>query len=117
CKSFGGCLWVEEVPQSEPGPGSVLIEVHAAAVNFFDTLIIEGKYQEKPALPFSPGAEVAGRIAELAEGVEGLAVGDRVMATFSWGGFADFVVTPAERSEERRVAKGGHTLWCFLLFL
>jgi len=96
CKSFGGGLSVEEVPQPKPGPGSVLIEVHAAAVNFFDTLIIEGKYQEKPALPFSPGAEVAGRIAELGEGVEGLAVGDRVMATFSWGGFADFVVTPAE---------------------
>lgn len=96
CKSFGGGLSVEEVPQPEPGPGSVLIEVHAAAVNFFDTLIVEGKYQEKPALPFSPGAEVAGRIAEIGDGVDGLAVGDRVMVTFSWGGFADFVVAPAE---------------------
>jgi NADPH2:quinone reductase len=96
CKSFGGGLVVEEVEPPKPGPGAVLIEVHAAGVNFADTLIIEGKYQEKPALPFTPGAEVAGVVTELGDGVTTVKRGDRVLATISWGGYAEFVIAPAE---------------------
>jgi NADPH2:quinone reductase len=96
CKSFGGGLVVEEVESPKPGPGAVLIEVHAAGVNFADTLIIEGKYQEKPALPFTPGAEVAGVVTELGDGVTTVKRGDRVLATISWGGYAEFVIAPAE---------------------
>jgi NADPH2:quinone reductase len=97
CKSFGGGLALEEVPRPKPEPGTVLIEVHAAGVNFADTLIIEGKYQEKPALPFTPGAEVAGVVVELGEGVTTLRRGERVLATVGWGGYAEFVAAPAER--------------------
>ena len=62
CKAWGGpeTLVVEEVMLSDPGPGEVRIRVRAAGVNFPDVLIIQNKYQMKPALPFSPGAEVAG---------------------------------------------------------
>lgn len=96
CKSFGGGLVVEEVARPKPAPGAVLIEVHAAGVNFADTLIVEGKYQEKPALPFTPGAEVAGVVAELGEGVTTLKRGERVLATVGWGGYAEFIAAPAE---------------------
>jgi NADPH2:quinone reductase len=75
----------------------VLFEVHAAGVNFADTLIIEGKYQEKPALPFTPGAEVAGVVVELGEGVTTPRRGERVLATVGWGGYAELVAAPAER--------------------
>ena len=61
CKDWGlpETLVVEEVPSPVAGPGEVLIEVHAAGVNFPDTLIIQKKYQYQPELPFSPGGEVA----------------------------------------------------------
>ena len=64
CKRHGPpqTLVVEEVPSLVPGEGEVVVAVHAAAVNFPDTLIIENKYQFKPTLPFSPGGEVAGHL-------------------------------------------------------
>jgi NADPH2:quinone reductase len=96
CKEFGGGVAVAEVPRPAPGPGAVLIEVHGAGVNFADTLIVEGRYQERPALPFTPGAEVAGVVAELGAGVTTLKRGERVLATVGWGGYAEFVVAPAE---------------------
>src|SRR5690606_31927980 len=71
------------------------IEVAAAGLNFPDTLIIEGNYQFKPTLPFSPGGEISGRVLEVGEQVEGFKVGDRVMALTSWGGFAERVVVGA----------------------
>jgi NADPH2:quinone reductase len=64
-------------------------------VNFPDTLIIEGRYQFKPDLPFSPGSEIAGTVAALGEGADGVAVGDRVMGMLGWGGFAEQVAAPA----------------------
>ncbi|GAB3652807.1 NADPH:quinone oxidoreductase family protein [Ramlibacter alkalitolerans] len=99
CKQYGppSSLVVEEVPAPMPGAGQVLIEVHAAGVNFPDTLIIQGKYQFKPELPFSPGAEVAGVVKALGEGVAGLRVGARVIAATTWGGYAQQVLAPAER--------------------
>jgi NADPH2:quinone reductase len=69
----------------------VVVAVKACGINFPDTLIIAGKYQFKPEMPFSPGGEVAGVIKELGEGVEGVAVGDRVISFTGSGGFAEEV--------------------------
>lgn len=97
CKKYGPpeSLVLEEVADPHPGPGQVLIDVQAAGVNFPDVLIIENKYQFKPALPFAPGGEVAGTIAALGEGVQGLRVGERVLASTGFGGFAERALAPA----------------------
>jgi len=89
-------MLLQEVEQPAPGPGEALIEVEAAAINFFDILLCQGTYQEKPPLPFTPGAEVAGTIVAAGEGVD-LPVGQRVIALppLPRGGFAQFVVAPA----------------------
>lgn len=97
CTTLGGPekLSVQEVPAPELKPGHVRVHVHAAGVNFADTLIIQGKYQVRPELPFTPGIEIAGEIAELGEGVEGLKPGQRVMAVAGTGAFAEEAVVPA----------------------
>ena len=82
-------------PLPEPGPGEVRIRVGAAGLNFADTLVIKGQYQDQPALPFVPGIEVAGRIERCGAGVGGFTPGERVMATPDHGGFAEAVVTSA----------------------
>jgi len=99
CKQYGGpaLLTVEEVAPPRPRAGEVLVSVHAASVNFPDTLIIANKYQLKPDLPFSPGGEVAGTISEVGAGVTDFAPGDRVIAVCGFGGFAESVVVPRER--------------------
>jgi len=99
CKEYGPpeSLVIEDIPSSRPGKGQVVITVKACGVNFPDTLIIEGKYQFKPALPFSPGGEVSGIVKELGEGVNTVKVGDRVIAFTGWGGFAEEVVTEAAK--------------------
>lgn len=84
-----------ERPSPSLNPGQVRIGVHACGVNFADTLIIQGLYQEKPAFPFSPGMEVAGEIMEVGEGVTHLRVGDRVAAITGYGGYAEEVVVDA----------------------
>ena len=88
CTQFGGpeTLEVADIESPVAGPGEVVIAVRAAGLNFFDTLIIQNKYQFKPDLPFSPGAEIAGEVTSLGDGVEGIQVGDRVMAYSVWGG-------------------------------
>lgn len=88
CTQFGGpeTLEVADIESPVAGPGEVVVAVRAAGLNFFDTLIIQNKYQFKPDLPFSPGAEIAGEVKSLGDGVEGLQVGDRVMAYSVWGG-------------------------------
>jgi NADPH:quinone reductase len=88
CHALGGPeeLALENIPEPEPGAGEVVIRVRAAALNFFDTLLIRGKYQHKPELPFSPGGEVAGEVEQLGPGVTGLEVGQRVMAHVRWNG-------------------------------
>ncbi len=88
-------LRVEERPDPEPGPGKVVVAVRAAGVNFVDGLFVQGKYQIKPPLPFTPGGEVAGDVVAVGEGVEGVAVGDRVLAMPWLGGFASHVELPA----------------------
>ncbi|HZF56546.1 MAG TPA: NADPH:quinone oxidoreductase family protein [Polyangiaceae bacterium] len=99
CKEFGPPekLVVEEVPSPAAGKGEVRIDVHAAAVNFPDLLIIQNKYQFKPPLPFSPGGEVAGVVREVGAGVTALKPGDRVLATTMWGGFAEEVAVDESR--------------------
>lgn len=97
CKAYGPpeSLVIEEVEPLKPGPGQVVIGVKACGVNFPDTLIIEGKYQFKPEMPFSPGGEVAGVVKEIGQGVKGISVGDRVIAFTGWGGFAEEVLAEA----------------------
>ncbi|MEM8800080.1 MAG: NADPH:quinone oxidoreductase family protein [Pseudomonadota bacterium] len=97
CKEYGGpeTLVVEEVPSSPCPKGHVRVAVEACGVNFPDTLIIQGKYQFKPEPPFSPGGEVSGVIAEVGDGVTDFAVGDRVLALNTWGGYAEEMVVPA----------------------
>ncbi|NEX63709.1 NADPH:quinone oxidoreductase family protein [Noviherbaspirillum galbum] len=91
CKQFGPpeSLVIEDVAPLQPGPSQVLVAVHAAGVNFPDTLIIENRYQLKPALPFSPGAEVAGLVEAVGEGVTRFRAGDRVIAVPGYGGYAE----------------------------
>lgn len=87
-----------EVALPAPGPGEVRIRNHAAALNFFDLLLIQGKYQVRPPFPFSPGSEVAGVIDAVGEGVEGLSIGDRVQSMLSNGGYAEYSLAPAAKT-------------------
>jgi NADPH2:quinone reductase len=99
CKQLGlpDTLVVEDVPALKAGPGEAVVSVKAAGVNFPDVLIIQGKYQFKAELPFSPGGEVAGVIKEVGEGVQGFKPGDRVIAGGTYGGFAQEFVAEAAR--------------------
>lgn len=90
-------LILQDRPDPQPGAGEVRIKVAAVSVNFPDLLIIEDRYQYRPERPFSPGAEVSGVVDALGEGVEGLAIGTRVLAMVGWGGMAELVVAPAEK--------------------
>ena len=96
CHTFGPVtdLVVEERPSPAVPAGSVRIAVRAAGVNFVDGLMVQGLYQAKPSLPFVPGGELAGVVAEVGEGVTSRSVGDRVCAILPWGCFADEVVVP-----------------------
>jgi NADPH:quinone reductase len=90
-------LVLEEVPARHAGPGEVVIAVKACGVNFLDALMVQGKYQTKPPLPFSPGAEVAGIVTEVGTGVTALAKGTRVLAFVGHGGYAEEVTADASR--------------------
>ena len=80
-------LRLGEIPAPNQGPGEVLVDIHAAAVNFPDLLTIQGKYQFRPALPFVPGKEGAGIVAAIGAGVTHVAPGDRVMVQAEYGTF------------------------------
>ena len=97
CKEWGPpeALEVDDVPEPVPGAGDVLIGVRACGVNFADALIVQGKYQERPPLPFTPGLEVAGEIVAMGEDVTGLATGQRVVSLCATGGYAEAVTAPA----------------------
>jgi len=96
CKTLGPArdLVLEDVASPQPRKNEILLDVQAAGVNFPDTLIIEGKYQFQPPLPFSPGGEAAGVVAAVGEKADALKVGDRVMALTGWGAFAEQVAVP-----------------------
>ena len=88
-------LKVSEAPEPQPGPGQVAVEVRAAGCNFFDILMVRGEYQVKPPFPFVPGGEIAGVVKSVGPEVEGLAPGDRVLASPGVGGFAEVALAPA----------------------
>ena len=94
CRQLGDldALGVEDIPEPTAGFGQVLIAVDACGINFADLLMVDGKYQVKPPLPFSPGLEVCGRVAAIGLGVTRCREGDRVMAVVDWGGFAQLAV-------------------------
>lgn len=98
-KEVGGpeTLVLEELPDPVAGPGQVLIDVKACGVNYPDVLIIEDKYQFKPTRPFAPGGEVSGVISAVGEGVTRFKVGDRVLASTGWGGFAEKLALEEQR--------------------
>jgi NADPH:quinone reductase len=99
CPSLGPpeILKVMDVEQPVPAEGEVVVEVAYAALNFMDTLIIEGKYQLKPAPPFSPAGEFSGCVVALGAGVKGFAVGDRVMGSSGFGAARERIAVPANR--------------------
>ncbi len=84
-------LVLRDIDPPVAGPGQLLIDVKACAINFPDVLIIEDKYQLKPPRPFAPGSEIAGVVSALGEGVSGFAVGDRVIAATGFGGLVETV--------------------------
>ena len=99
CREFGppDRLMLEEAPDPRPGPGEVLVGVRAAGISFVDGLIVGGRYQMKPPLPFTPGLVVAGELLEAGAGVPDLAPGSRVVGcSFGLGGYASHRVLPAE---------------------
>ena len=104
CNEFGSTknLTLGEVKSPEPGAGQVLIDVHAAGINFPDVLTVQGKYQFKPSLPFTPGIEVSGVIKKVGKDVKMRKVGDEVISTLQTGAFASEVVT----SENSTFLKG-----------
>jgi NADPH2:quinone reductase len=88
-------LTVAEVDPPQPGPGELLVQVHACGINFPDSLIIRDLYQFKPERPFAPGGEIAGVVTAVGEGVDQFAAGDRVIGRTGWGGLAEQVVVAA----------------------
>ena len=93
-------LVIDDIDQPQPGKGQVLVRVNSAGLNFPDLLIITGKYQFKPALPFSPGFEIAGTVERVGAGVSKFSVGERVIAQVAVGGFAEYAI--AEESHTYR---------------
>ena len=96
CKELGpaNTLVIDDIPSPEPGKGQVKVRVKAAGLNFPDTLIIEGKYQIKPELPFSPGGEMAGEVLAVGDGVQRFKAGQRVMGLTGYGAFAEEILVP-----------------------
>lgn len=97
CLRYGPpeALEIKDIPEPKAGPGEVVVEVAAAALNFFDTLVIAGKYQVKPEFPFSPAAEFAGTVVALDEGVNGFRPGDKVAGYMGFGAARQKVAAPA----------------------
>ena len=102
CSRFDGidALELGELTDPAPGPDQVLVDVHAAALSFMDTLMVAGRYQMKPELPFVPGSDAAGVVLAVGDGVKGVRVGDRVACSHWHGGMAERMVVP-----ERGVVK------------
>jgi NADPH:quinone reductase len=99
CTRYGTPADLELADIAEPKalPGEAVVKIHAAALNFFDTLIIAGKYQFKPAPPFSPAAEFAGTVESLGEGITSFKAGDRVLGYMTYGAARERVTVSAEK--------------------
>jgi NADPH:quinone reductase len=100
CKSLDGpgALEIGVLPEALPAEGEVAIKVSAISLNFFDTLIVRGKYQTKPELPFSPGGEVSGTVMRLGPGVDGLTIGQRVLAYTGYNGCREEAAVAAKNA-------------------
>jgi NADPH:quinone reductase len=98
CTHFGAPdeLELADIPEPQAGPGNAVVRIKAAALNFFDTLIVAGKYQHKPPFPFSPAAEFAGLVESVGAGVSDIAPGDRVIGNIGWGAAREAVAVPAD---------------------
>lgn len=96
-EALGEDFALNEIPVPQPGEGELSIQVAACGLNFADLLMREGKYQEKPPLPYTPGMEVAGVVMALGPGVTGPAPGTRVLAFVNHGGLAEVAIAPASR--------------------
>src|SRR4051812_15329742 len=90
-------LELRALPDRDPAPGQIAIDVQAIGCNFADVLICRGRYQVKPELPFAPGSEVAGTVRAIGADVEGLALGQLVSAQVGFGGYASRVIADARR--------------------
>jgi NADPH2:quinone reductase len=99
CKHFGTPdeLELADIPPPAPGPGEAVVRIKAAALNFFDLLIIAGKYQHKPPFPFSPASEFAGIVESIGPGVTEFAPGDRVMGSTGWGAACESLAAGTDR--------------------
>lgn len=99
CTHFGPPdeLELTDIAPPQAAPGEAAVRIKAAALNFFDTLIIAGKYQQKPPFPFSPVAEFAGVVESVGAGVSEVAPGDRVMTFMGWGAAREAVAVPARQ--------------------
>ena len=97
CNRYGSVdsLVVEDVPGPIPAEGQVVVDVAAAAVNFPDVLLVADQYQIHVPVPFTPGSEFAGTVSAVGEGVDGVAIGDRVMGSALIGAFAEQILVPA----------------------
>jgi NADPH2:quinone reductase len=102
CKSFGPpeTLVLEDVPPPAPAPGEVVVDIAYVGLNFFDTLVIENKYQVKPPLPFSPGGEFSGTISALGAGVTAFKVGDEVAGSSGHGAAREKIAVSAAQLVE-----------------
>src|SRR5687768_1758570 len=100
CETLGppsASLFVRDIDPPSAGAADVIVDVIAAGVNFPDLLIVQGLYQMKPPLPFSPGGEIAGVVGEIGANVRGIEIGARVMAFTGIGAFAErVVISPAQ---------------------
>src|SRR5215831_8307844 len=97
CRTFGPVeqLALEDAPDPHAQPDEVVVAVRAAGVNFVDVLLVQGLYQIKPPLPFTPGNEIAGEVVELGAGVDDIARGERVVVSCGLGGFVERLAVPA----------------------
>ncbi|MGH7248297.1 MAG: NADPH:quinone oxidoreductase family protein, partial [Pseudomonadota bacterium] len=99
CSHFGGPdeLELADLAPPQPGVGEAVVRVRAAALNFFDTLLISGRYQHKPPFPFSPAAEFSGIVESVGADAAGIRRGDRVMGYIGWGAARESVAVAVER--------------------
>jgi NADPH2:quinone reductase len=114
-EALGQELVMAEVAVPAPGPGEVLLKVRACGLNFADTLMLAGRYQEKPALPFAPGIEVCGTVAARGPGVAAPGEGERVASLCGSGGLAEYVVVPAAGCAAVPAAMGDEAAAGFLV--
>jgi NADPH:quinone reductase len=89
-------LELADIPEPQAGPSEAVVRIKAAALNFFDTLIIAGKYQHKPPFPFSPASEFSGVVESIGPGVTAVAPGDRVIGNAGWGAAREAIAVPAD---------------------